>query len=84
MPHTAWRLNVERIDKKLYHTGDLIVATTVPRRDKNLYAKSWEDFLETLPCQEHQIATYEFTATPKNSVVTSGSTVDYSYIGIDK
>ncbi len=84
MPHTAWRLNVERIDKKLYHTGDLIVATTVPRRDKNLYAKSWEDFLETLPCQEHQIASYEFTAMPKNSFVTSGSTVDYSYIGIDK
>ncbi len=84
MHHTAWRLNVERIDKKLYHTGDLIVATTIPAKESNLYAKSWEDFLETLPCLEHKTATYKFVATSKNCVVTSHAAIDHSYIGMDK
>lgn len=80
----AWRSHIECIDKKLYHTGDLIVATTVPDKKKNPYAKSWETFLAALPYKEHKLASYTFVPTPKNSVVSSGATVDYSYMGVDK
>ena len=52
--HVAWRMNVERIDKELYHTGDLTVALTVPHKGKGECMKNWKCFLETLPCLEHQ------------------------------
>ncbi len=82
--HAAWSLNVQYVDKEIYRKGDLTVALTVPHKSKNACRKHWECFLEELPTSSHQDATYLFEELPKQSVITSKSAVDHSYLGMDK
>ena len=82
--HDFWIKHIKDIDEKLYHKGGTILATTVPEKGKNLYAKSWECYLETFPKLPNLKATYTFEIPDGTYIVKSNAAIDNSFMAMCK
>ena len=82
--HDFWINHIKDIDEKLYHKGGTILATTVPEKGKNLYAKSWECYLETFPKLPNLKATYTFEIPDGTYIVKSNAAIDNSFMAMCK
>lgn len=80
--HNTWVTKIQKIDCELYHTGGTILATTVPKKGDNTYAKSWKKVIETFPKQPNLKADYEFRIPEGTYVVYNEADVDYCYINL--
>ena len=81
---THWIDEVKHIDKELYHTGGTILATTVPQKGKNVYAKSWEKTLKNFNKAPNLKGTYQFDIPKGHYVVCHEGEVDYCYMNLVK
>ncbi|MBU3804997.1 MAG: insulinase family protein, partial [Candidatus Cellulosilyticum pullistercoris] len=82
--HDFWINHIKDIDEKLYHKGGTILATTIPEKGKNLYAKSWECYLETFPKLPNLKATYTFEIPDGTYIVKSNAAIDNSFMAMCK
>ena len=82
--HDFWIKHIKDIDEKLYHKGGTILATTIPEKGKNLYAKSWECYLETFPKLPNLKATYTFEIPDGTYIVKSNAAIDNSFMAMCK
>lgn len=82
--HDFWIKHIKDIDEKLYHKGGTILATTIPEKGKNLYAKSWECYLETFPKLSNLKATYTFEIPDGTYIVKSNAAIDNSFMAMCK
>lgn len=80
----SWIEHVREIDTLLYHKGGTILATTLPEKGKNLYAKSWENLIEAFPRVPNLKAAYNLKAPSGDCWVESSGTVDYSFKAMGK
>lgn len=79
-----WVKHIKEMDEKLYHTGGTILATTLPRKGKNLYAKSWECYLEAFPKLANLKATYTFEIPDGTYIIKSNAAIDSSFMAMHK
>ncbi len=82
--HDFWVKHIKDMDDKLYHTGGTILATTIPEKGKNLYAKSWQCYLKKLPTLPNLKATYNFEIPEGDYIVKSNASVDNSFMAMHK
>ncbi len=80
--HNTWVNHVQEIEHQLYHTGGTILATAVPKKGDNVYAKSWEKVIETFSKQPNLKADYHFDIPEGTYVVYNEADVDYCYINL--
>ena len=79
-----WIQCVKQIDDELYHTGGTILATTVPQKGKNAYAKSWEKTLEQFEKKPNLKGEYQFEIPKGDYMVYHEGEVDYCYVSLVK
>ncbi len=79
-----WIKQIKAIDEKLYHKNGVILATTIPKKGKNLVAQSWDLFLKELPSIPNLKADYELKVPEGNSLVKSNTPIDYSFKVLNK
>lgn len=82
--HDLWVNHIKDMDEKLYHMGGTILATSIPEKGKNLYAKSWECYLDTFPTQPNLKAAYTFEIPEGAYIVKNNVAVDNSFMAMHK
>ena len=82
--HHIWISHIKQIDDELYHTGGTILATTLPEKGENDYAKSWEKVIQNFNHQPNLKSHYQFEIPKGNYMVYSSGEVDYCYINLYK
>lgn len=82
--HDFWVNHIKEMDETLYHKGGTILATTIPEKGKNLYAESWQCYLEAFPKMPNLKATYTFEIPDGTYIVKSNGTVDNSFMAMRK
>ena len=81
-PH--WIQCVKQIDEELYHADGMILATTIPQKGQNAYAKSWEKTLKHFEKGVNLKGSYRFEIPKGNYMVCQDGEVDYCYMSLVK
>ena len=79
-----WVQEVKAIDRELYHTGGTILATAIPEKGQNAYAKSWEKVINSWCKKPNNMGNYEFQIPKGNYVISHDTNVDYCYMNLYK
>lgn len=82
--HNEWIKHIEKIDSELYHKGGTILATTVPKKGKNVCAKSWQSIIEAFPKKTNLRGDYQFDIPDGTYIIYNDAEVDYCYINLYK
>ncbi|MBP3887083.1 MAG: insulinase family protein [Cellulosilyticum sp.] len=77
--HNTWIQHIKQMDEALYHKGGTILATAVPKKGENVYAKSWKSILESFPNQPNLKANYQFEIPEGTYIIYNEADVDFCY-----
>lgn len=79
-----WISKVKAMDRKLYHKNGIILSTTLGKKQKNLYKKSWQKEIDSFVTQPNTAAHYNIKVPQGNCMIITPIKVDHSFKAIYK